>query len=353
MHLAPEFGMTVNEIVRDGFEINEKVEMLLASDSAPAISKSIGLGVIGFSDVFQRLAPDVVVLLGDRFEILAAAQAALFAKIPIAHIHGGELTEGAFDESIRHAITKMSAFHFVAAEAYRKRVIQMGESPERVYCFGAPGLDSLQSIEWIDRKSLEEVLRINLDKPVFLITYHPETLAAHTAVEAMGELLLALEEFEMANIIFTYPNADTGGRALINRIESWKEAHTGRVCAFPSLGQQKYLSLIKQVDVVIGNSSSGLIEAPALKKATVNIGDRQAGRLRATSVIDCPASKSEIVAAIKTALSDECRSKLETTMSLYGIGGVSRQIKEVLKSVTLNPRIDKAAVLGFFLDRSN
>lgn len=331
MHLSPEFGLTYQQIEADGFTIDAKVEMLLSSDSPVGIAKSMGLGVIGFADTLDRLKPDILVLLGDRFEILAAAQVAMVLRIPIAHIHGGETTEGAFDEGIRHAITKMAQWHFVAAEPYRKRVVQMGEAPSRVFKFGAPGLDHLQNINWLNRIALEQSLAISFSSPTFLVTYHPATLSQQNPVAAMNELLAALDEFPGATIIFTYPNADTGGRALIEQINRWVVTNENRAKAFVSLGQHRYLSLMREVDVIIGNSSSGLTEAPALKKATVNIGDRQKGRLKASSIIDAVEEKKLIVAAINKALSDEFCAGLPYTESLYGSGNVSHQIKNTLK----------------------
>jgi UDP-hydrolysing UDP-N-acetyl-D-glucosamine 2-epimerase len=336
MHLSPEFGLTYQQIEADGFKIDAKVETLLSSDSPMGIAKSIGLGVIGFADALDRLKPDLLVVLGDRFEILAAAQAAMVARIPIAHIHGGETTEGAFDESIRHALTKLAQWHFVAAEPYRKRVIQMGEAPERVFNFGAPGLDCLQKLDWLDRDTLESCLGIKLNPPIFLITYHPVTLEDQAPEVAMSELLLALDTFSEATAIFTYPNADTGGRALIEQIDRWVATNQQRARAFVSLGQQHYLSLMREADILLGNSSSGLTEAPILKKATVNIGARQKGRLKARSVIDCLESKASIIKAIDYALTPEFQAALASTESLYGSGNVSVQIKESLKSVVLN-----------------
>lgn len=333
MHLSPEFGLTYQQMEADGFTIDAKVEMLLSSDSPVGIAKSMGLGVIGFADALDRLKPDILVVLGDRFEILAAAQAAMIARIPIAHIHGGETTEGAFDEGIRHAVTKMAQWHFVAADAYRNRVVQLGESPDRVFNFGAPGLDQLQHMDWMDRPSLEKSLAITFSAPVFLATYHPATLGQRVPLAAMDELLAALDEFSQATVIFTYPNADTGAHELIERLERWIKANEHRAKAFVSLGQQRYLSLMREADVVIGNSSSGLIEAPVLKKATVNIGDRQKGRLKASSVIDALEECPSIVAAINLALSEEFLAVLPSTKSLYGFGEVSRRIKNVLKSV--------------------
>ena len=335
MHLSPEFGLTYQQIEADGFMIDVKVEMLLSSDSPVGLAKSIGIGVIGFADALDRLKPGILVVLGDRFEILAAAQAAMVARIPMAHIHGGETTEGAFDEAIRHAITKMAQWHFVAAEPYRKRVIQLGEASDRVFNFGAPGMDNLQYLEWMDRPSLEKSLAIKLDPPVFLVTYHPATLGQREPIAVMNELLAALDEFPEATIIFTYPNADTGARALIDQLDQWVVANKRRARAFVSLGQQRYLSLMREADAIIGNSSSGLTEASALKKATVNIGDRQKGRLKASSVIDALEEKNSIAAAINKALSEVFRAGLPSTKSLYGSDDVSRRIKDTLKAVEI------------------
>lgn len=340
MHLAPEFGLTFRQIEADGFVIDAKVEMLDASDTPLGIAKSMGRGVIGIAEALDRLKPDIVVVLGDRFEILAAAQAAMVARIPIAHIHGGEVTEGAFDEAIRHAITKMAQWHFVAAEPYRKRVVQLGEAPDRVFNFGAPGLDHLTTLQWIARAELESALGIKLGSPLFLVTYHPVTLKDESPVTAMEELLAALDESPRATVILTYPNADTGGRALIACIDAWVARHGERAKAFASLGQRLYLSLMREADVVIGNSSSGLTEAPALRKAAVNLGDRQKGRLKASSVIDAAENKANIAAAIGKALSSEFRSGLAGTISLYGSGNTSARIRNVLKSA--QPVLQKA-----------
>jgi len=336
MHLSPEFGFTYREIEKDGFKIDAKVEMLLSSDTHTGIAKSMGLGVIGFADALERLKPDILVVLGDRFEILAAAQVALIACIPIAHIHGGELSEGACDDSIRHAVTKMAQWHFVAAESYRKRVIQLGEAPARVFNFGAIGLDHLPQMKWLAREELEKLFDIQLGSPLFLVTYHPETLSHQDPLSSMNELFYALDEFPNATVIFTFPNADAGGRVLIKRINEWISLNKERAKSFISLGQQRYLSLMREADVVLGNSSSGLIETPALKKATVNIGDRQKGRLKASSVIDATVQRDEIIKAIKYALSEQFCKKLPDTKSLYGQGNVGFKIKEVLKSVELS-----------------
>lgn len=332
-HLSPEFGLTYRQIEHDGFMIDAKVEMLLSADTSSSIAKSIGLGVIGFAEVFDRLRPDIVVIAGDRYEMLAVAQAALIFQVPIAHIHGGEVTEGAYDDAIRHAITKMAQWHFVAANPYRQRVIQMGEQPERVFNFGAPGLDHLAGITWLDRAALETALHIELQSPLLLVTYHPVTLSESGPEGAMLELLKALRECPEATIIFTYPNADTGGRSLIGLIDQFVREAPARRRAFVSLGQQKYLSLMRQADLVVGNSSSGLTEAPALRKATVNVGDRQKGRLKAESVVDAVETADSIAQAIRFALRPAFRATLSNTTSVYGQGEVGRKIKDALKTV--------------------
>ncbi len=338
MHLSPEFGLTYHQIEAAGFAIDAKVEMLLSSDTPLGVTKSIGLGVIGFADALERLRPDILVVLGDRFEILAAAQAALILRIPIAHIHGGETTEGAFDESIRHALTKMARWHFVAAEPYRKRVVQMGENPAQVYDYGAPGLDQLASLAWLTRPELEAELDMRLGSPLFLVTYHPVTLGDEDPARAMAELTGALAQFPDATIVFSYPNADTGGRQIIAQVEEFIARHRGTARAFVSLGHRRYLSLMREADVIIGNSSSGLTEAPVLKKATVNIGDRQKGRLAAASVIHAAESQPAIVQAICAALSAEFQASLPGTASIYGYGDASRRIAAELARVPLEVR---------------
>jgi UDP-N-acetylglucosamine 2-epimerase (non-hydrolysing)/GDP/UDP-N,N'-diacetylbacillosamine 2-epimerase (hydrolysing) len=335
MHLSPEFGSTERIIESDGFTITRKIITLLSSDSPAAVAKSIGIGVIGFADAFESLRPDLVVLLGDRFEIFAAAQAALVARIPVAHIHGGETTEGVIDEAFRHAITKMSHFHFTSAEAHRRRVIQLGEDAQRVFNVGAIGLDSIHRLPLLDRAQLEEALAFKLGAPTFLVTFHPTTLDAAGPGLALQALLAALDLFPSAKIIFTKPNADTDSRLVAAGIDQYCAANPGRAMAATSLGQQRYLSAIKHADVVIGNSSSGLLEVPAFRKPTVNIGTRQRGRLKAASVIDCGETAGEIAAAIEKAQSREFRAVLDSFVSPYQGKDVSLQIKTVLKNADL------------------
>jgi UDP-N-acetylglucosamine 2-epimerase (non-hydrolysing)/GDP/UDP-N,N'-diacetylbacillosamine 2-epimerase (hydrolysing) len=302
-HLSPEFSLSYRAIEADGFAIDEKVEILLSSDTATGMAKSLGLGMIGLADAFRRLNPDLLVLLGDRYEILAAAQTALFARIPVAHISGGESTEGAIDEAIRHAITKLSHWHFVAAETYRRRVIQLGEDPCRVFNYGDPGLDNIRRLPLLDQQELEQRIAFRLGGQSFLITYHPVTNDPDSAIAGCAELLAALDCYPQARLIITGANADAGGRAICSLLTAYAGLNEDRAMFSPSLGQVCYLSAMKHCRLVIGNSSSGIIEAPAMKTATVNIGDRQQGRLKAASIIDCGASRNEIAAAIGRALS--------------------------------------------------
>lgn len=341
-HLSPEFGSTYRVIEADGFRIDAKVEMLLSSDTAVGSTKSLGLAVIGFADAFERLRPDVVVLLGDRIEVLAAAQAAMVARIPIAHIHGGELTEGVIDEAIRHAVTKMSHLHFTAAEEYRDRVLQLGEAPERVYNTGAVGLDNLSRLQLLTRAELEESLGFALGPgPVLLCTHHPETLSGESPAAAMAEIFRALDRIPGARVVITKANADAGGREINRAIDEYAAARPGRVAAFTSLGQLRYLSLLRAADVVVGNSSSGIIEAPAAGTATVNIGERQRGRLAAPSVITCGGTEAEIVAAIERALTPEFRAVAAEGVTHFGRGGASAAIKRVLKEAPLDAILRK------------
>jgi len=344
MHLSPEFGLTYREIECDGFRIDCKVEMLLSSDTPMGLAKSMGLGLIGFADAFQRLQPDVLVLLGDRFEIFAAAAAATVARIPMAHIHGGEVTQGAFDEPLRHAITKMAHLHFVAAEEYRRRVIQLGEAPERVYLVGALGLDGIKRLRLLDREGLEQALDFKLGARSLLVTFHPVTLEPGASKRQMSELLAALARLENVHLIITMPNADTDGRAFIDMIEDFTASHAN-ARAYTSLGQLRYLSCLRYVDGVVGNSSSGLIEAPAFRKGTVNIGDRQRGRLKAASVIDCEPERGAILEAIRKLYSREFQEQLHDVRNPYGEGDAAVRIARVLGECALDSTLLKK---GFY-----
>jgi len=339
-HLSPEFGLTYREIEGDGFRIDAKVEMLVSADTASGTAKSMGLGLIGFGDTFDRLKPDLIVLLGDRFEVLAAASAALVAGIPVAHLHGGETTEGAFDEAIRHAVTKMSHLHFVAAEDYRRRVIQLGEQPERVFLVGGLGIDAIQRIALLDRAELEAALGVTLGARNLLVTFHPVTLEAQSSEQQMAELLAALHALHDTRLIFTMPNADTGSRLLSKMVDDFVASHP-QACSYASLGQLRYFSCLKLVDGVVGNSSSGLTEAPSLGVGTVNIGDRQRGRLKACSVIDCPPQRDAIRAAIDRLHTPAFRQALQATVNPYGQGGASEKIVKVLQHHPLDGIVKK------------
>jgi GDP/UDP-N,N'-diacetylbacillosamine 2-epimerase (hydrolysing) len=341
MHLAPEFGMTYREIEADGLLIDERIEMLVSADTASGTAKSMGLGLIGLGDAFARLKPDIIVLLGDRFEILAAASAALVASIPVAHVHGGETTEGAFDESIRHAVTKMSHLHFVAAEEYRQRVIQLGEQPSRVHLVGGLGVDAIKHIRLLSRAELESSLGIELGPRHLLVTFHPETLERSNSASHMAELLAALNKLSDTRLVFTLPNADPGSSELRQMVESFVASHTNAV-AFASLGQLRYLSCIKLAAGVVGNSSSGLIEAPSLGVGTVNIGNRQRGRVKADSVIDCAPERNSILRAIRQLDDPLYQKRLERTVNPYGDGGASQRIVQILRTVSLEGILQKS-----------
>lgn len=342
MHLSPEFGSTYQEIEEAGFTIDAKVEMLLSADSDTAVTKSMGLGIIGFADAYVRLQPDIIVVLGDRFEIFAATSAALIAGIPVAHLHGGETTEGAFDEAIRHSITKMSHLHFVAAEEYRNRVIQLGEHPSRVFNVGGMGIDAIKRIELLDRNALEESMDFRLGDKNLLITFHPVTLEGQgSSTEQMQALLDALAELKDTHLIFTMPNADTGGRELSRMVREFVERRES-ASMYSSLGQLRYFSCMAQVDGVVGNSSSGLAEAPSFNIGTINIGDRQKGRLKAQSVIDCEPSTVAILQAIDKLYRRDFLSSLRTVSNPYGNGGASKAIVKILAGLSLDGLLKKS-----------
>ncbi|MFC1671530.1 UDP-N-acetylglucosamine 2-epimerase [Planctomycetota bacterium] len=330
MHLSPEFGLTYRIIEEDGFSIDAKVEMLMSSDSPVGIAKSIGSGVAGFADALDRLKPDILVVLGDRFEIFAAVQAALVANIPVAHIAGGDVTEGVIDESMRHGITKMSHLHFVTNEESARRVRQLGENPEHVYNFGHPGIDYINRVSLIEKEELERRLEFKFRKRNLLVTFHPLTLELGATGCHFQVLLDALAMVgDGVGVVITRPNADTGGRIINTMIDEFLASHAN-VKAFASLGQRGYLSVMAQVNAVVGNSSSGLYEVPSLKKPTVNIGDRQKGRLRASSVIDCDVSREAIAAAIEKAFVTDCSD----TVNPYGMGDSSKKIVRVLREIS-------------------
>lgn len=339
MHLSPEFGMTYKEIEEDGFEINAKVEMLLSSDSPAGISKSIGLGVIGFADEFQRADLDMLILLGDRYEALSAAISAMVMRIPIAHLHGGELTEGAIDEGIRHSITKMSYLHFTSTEQYRNRVIQLGENPERVFYVGALGVENIKKINLMTKEELEKSIHFEIDENTVVVTYHPVTLENNTVEEQFLNLLEVLDRNPKIRMIFTKANADTNGRIVNELIDKYAAQNSERACAFMSLGQKRYLSALKYCRIVIGNSSSGIIEAPSFGKPIINIGDRQKGRICADSVINCGYTQQEIQQAMETALTEEFENKASNCRNPYEKENTAANIISVIKDYLLNDKI--------------
>jgi GDP/UDP-N,N'-diacetylbacillosamine 2-epimerase (hydrolysing) len=350
MHLSAEFGLTYQAVEADGFRIDRKVDMLLSSNSAVGIAKSVGVGMIGFADALADLQPDVLLVLGDRFEIIPAVICALVASIPVAHLHGGELTEGAFDESIRHAITKMAHLHFVAAEEYRRRVVQLGEQPNRVFLVGGPGIDNIKRLELLSRDQLQDAIGVTFRKRNLLITFHPVTLDTADPGEQMQELLAAVADLADTTLILTMPNADTGSRVIRDMIQDFVRVHPNAY-VFDSLGQLRYLSCLKQVDAVVGNSSSGLTEAPSFKKGTINIGDRQKGRLQAQTVINCRPTRASISSAIITLYSDEFQCGLADARNPYGDGGASERVVDVLRSVDLKD-ITKKKFADLLIEKS-
>lgn len=341
MHLSPEFGLTYKEIEKE-FTITKKIEMLLSSDTSVGISKSMGLAQISFAECFEELKPDLVVVLGDRYEIFSAASAAMIARIPIAHLHGGETTEGAFDESIRHSITKMAHLHFTAAEAYRDRVIQLGEHPDRVFNVGGMGIDAIKRITLLEKSELEKSINFTFGTKNLLVTFHPVTLETHTATEQFQALLDALDTLEDTHIIFTKANSDTDGRVINAMIDTYTAHHTSNTIAFASMGQLRYLSALQFVDAVVGNSSSGLLEAPSFHIGTINIGDRQKGRLKARSVIDCNPTQEAICESLAKLYTPEFQQQLFTLQNPYGEGGAVEQIIQILKSTPFDDLLKKS-----------
>lgn len=332
-HLSPEFGCTYTQIENDGFKIDEKIEILLSSDSSVGVAKSMGLGVLGFADALDRMKPDALVILGDRFEALAAAQTAMILKVPIIHLHGGEITEGAYDDAIRHAITKLSYLHGTSTEEYRQRVIQLGEAPDRVTNVGAIGLDHLERSKMLSVDEIAGSLNFSLSRPYFLVTYHPVTLAEEDPQRSFQALLDSLDTFPEHQVIITYPNADDGGRKIIPMLEAYASQNPNRVLAIKSLGQQRYLSSVKHADAVIGNSSSGIIEVPSFDVPTVDIGMRQKGRLTARSVLHCDANKDSICKAINNAILRTYKTDNEKIVNPYGAGDASTKVINMIKSL--------------------
>lgn len=333
MHLSPEFGLTIEEIKKDGYPISRTVDMLLSSNNSVGITKSFGLGAIGFADVFNDLEPDIIILLGDRFEALAASVAALFANIPLAHIHGGEITRGCFDDNIRHSITKMSQLHFVASSEYAKRVVQLGETPQKVFNVGGLGVDLIKNTKFLSKKSLESSLKFKFLKKNILITFHPVTLESDCKNQ-FQELIKSLSKLKNIGMIFTMPNADKNSKEIDQIINSFCN-NKNNAKYFKSLGTLRYLSCMKIVDGIVGNSSSGLLEAPSFKIGTINIGNRQEGRLKSKSVIDTIPDEKLIDIAFKKLFSSEFKINLENVVNPYGKGGACKKIFEIISKVDL------------------
>ena len=337
MHLSPEFGLTIQEIEDDGFEVSDRVEILLSSDSPEGVAKSMGLGVIGFAQVYARKPFDILILLGDRFEMHSAATAAMPFTIPVAHIHGGESTEGLIDEAIRHSITKMSHLHFTATRQYAERIVQLGEEPWRVVVSGAPSLDNINSVQLMDRRELEQTFQIDLSQPPLLITYHPVTLQYEQTKTFMQELFFALTQFDHP-CVFTYPNADTGGRQIKEMILEFNQSRSNSQLV-TNMGTRGYFSLMNHSLAMVGNSSSGIIEAASFKLPVVNTGIRQQGRVRNRNVIDVGWTSQEILCGLEKAASQEFRSSLYNLTNKYGDGHAANRIVEVLKNVGIDENL--------------
>ncbi|MGF1868604.1 UDP-N-acetylglucosamine 2-epimerase [Photobacterium indicum] len=336
-HLSPEFGYTVEQIQEDGHTIDKKIEILLSSDSPVGVSKSMGLAQISFAEAFDELKPDIVLVLGDRYELIPIVSAANIARIPVAHLNGGELTEGAIDELIRHGITKLSQLHFTAIDEYARRVIQMGENPSRVFNVGEVGLDNISRMKLMSREDFEASIECKLAAKNLLITYHPETTESVSQIETdFSQILEALDQCEDTLLIFTKANADVGGRTINLMIDKYVEANKEKSIAFMSLGQLRYLSALQYIDAVVGNSSSGIVEAPSFKVATINIGDRQKGRIRSESVIDIAVDKQLVISALAAIYQPDFQMTLNSVVNPYGQGDSSQQVVDVLKSVELD-----------------
>jgi GDP/UDP-N,N'-diacetylbacillosamine 2-epimerase (hydrolysing) len=340
MHLSSEFGNTYQQIESDGFVIDKKIDIELSSDSEVGISKSMGLGMIGFANAFNDLKPDLCIVLGDRFEIFSAVSAAMIAKIPIAHLHGGEATEGAFDESIRHSITKMSHLHFTATEEYKNRVIQLGEQPNKVFNVGGLGIDNINKLKLLSKADFENAIDFTFGKKNILVTFHPVTLENFTAKVQFQELLNSINKLENTKIIFTKANSDTNGRIINSMIDDYVAINDNSI-AFTSMGALNYLSALQFVDVVVGNSSSGLLEAPSFNIATIDIGDRQKGRIKADSVISCSPTQESIRSAFDKSYSEDFQNIVDNTKNPYGNGGASKIVVDIIKDFDLNGILKK------------
>jgi len=340
MHLSPKFGLTYKEIEKN-FKIDKKINIDLTSDTSLGISKSISIGLISFSEIYKKLKPSIVIVLGDRFEIFSAASAAMISKIPIAHIHGGELTEGSWDDNIRHCVTKMSHLHFAATNEYKKRIIQLGEDPKKVFNIGGMGIENIRRLKLLNKNNFERSIDFKLNKKNILVTFHPETLSNFSPAKQFQELLNVINHLEDTNIIFTKTNSDLNGKVINEMIDKYVCKYPKKTIAFKSLGQLRYLSALQHVDAVVGNSSSGLLEAPSFKIGTINIGDRQKGRIKAQSVIDCLANKRDIQKSFKKLYSKKFQKNLKNVKNFYDNGLASKKIVRVLKKFDLNNILKK------------
>lgn len=337
-HLSPEFGLTYEQIVKDNFEIDEKIEILLSSDTPASIAKTMGLAMISFGDAFSRLQPDALVILGDRYEMLSIASVATIYKIPIVHLHGGEITEGAYDDAIRHAITKLSYLHMTSTESYRHRVVQLGEHPDRVHHVGAIGLDNIRHLKLLNKEELELQLNIKFKKYNYQVTFHPETLGHFSSKEQFQVLLDAIDSQADSFFVFTKANADTDGRIINQMIDNYVSANPQKAATFTSLGSLRFLSLVKVCDAIVGNSSAGILEAPSLQTATINIGERQKGRMQAESVVNVDCEVEAISEAFETVKKIEFKNKLNDIINPYDNGGASEKILSILKSANFSEK---------------
>lgn len=342
MHLSPEFGLTINDIRKDDFLVDDNIEILLSSDTPVGTSKSMGLAMISFAETYSRLKPDIVVASGDRYEIFSAVASAHVNKIVVAHIAGGEITEGAFDNAFRHSITKMSQIHFTSTEENRRRVIQMGEEPSRIYNVGAIGIDNILNLSLLSKPELENILDFKFGERNILVTFHPVTLENVNSVEQFNNLLEVLNEFNDMKIIFTKANADPGGKELNALIDKFVIDNPAKSIVFTSMGQLNYLSTMQFVDAVVGNSSSGIVEAPSFKIGTINIGDRQEGRKKALNIIDCDPSKDCIRKGFDKLYGNDFQKKLKSIVNPYGKGEASVQIKNILKNIQIENILKKS-----------
>ena len=337
MHLSPKYGNTYQEIEKDGFTIDRKIPIIdeKAEDNAVTTVKSMAVALSGFADAYHELTPDLVLVVGDRYEILAAAEAALIERIPIAHIHGGEVTEGAYDDAIRHSVTKMSQLHFPTTDEHRKRIIQLGEQPERVFNVGALGVENIKKLPLMSKAEIEKEIDFKIDDNTILVTYHPVTLGNRTAKEDIDDFIAALEERKDLRVIFTMPNSDTGGQFIVDAINGFVARNADRAKAYKSLGVLRYLSVMKQVVAVVGNSSSGLLEVPSFGIPTLNIGDRQNGRIAAESVYNCASDTESVLSGLDKVLSKEFRELAYVVRNPYEKANTAEEIFEVISTYPL------------------